>query len=143
LILAFNDRLENLVGLDTLTTLTGDLVFLGSQQLQDMKGALALTTVGGNLVYGQLLRRDGQPFNPAEEVEDLKLKDITGELTSARTNLIHSAKVAVKRTYTILTPYILRFRCPSMPTSEVLFSSGSIDTVEANQMLSLKKRMKI
>ena len=76
LVLAFNDDLENLEGLTLLSTLNGDLVFLGSQKLRDLKGALALQTVGGNLVFGQLLRRDGRPFDPAETVEDLKLKDV-------------------------------------------------------------------
>ena len=80
LVLAFNDRFENLQGLDSLTTLTGDLVFLGSQQIRDLSGAPALTTINGNLVFGQLFRRDGQPFNPAETVEDNKLKDIDGNV---------------------------------------------------------------
>lgn len=76
LILAFNDELEDLQGLDSLTTLPGDLVILGSQRLASLKGALALREVGGSVIFGQLLRRDGQPFDPDEQVEDNKLKDV-------------------------------------------------------------------
>ncbi len=76
LMLAFNDNLENLEGLTLLSTLNGDLTFLGSQKLRDLKGAPVLQTIGGSLVFGQLLRRDGQPFNPAETVDELKLRDV-------------------------------------------------------------------
>jgi hypothetical protein len=76
LVLAFNDALEDLQGLDSLTTLPGDLVILGSQQLDSLKGALALQQIGGSLVFGQLLRRDGQPFDPDEQVEENQLKDV-------------------------------------------------------------------
>jgi hypothetical protein len=78
LILGFNDAFASLKGLDTLATLPGDLVLLGSQQLEDLKGALVLSQIGGSLVFGQLLRRDGQPFDPAEDTEELKLKDGAG-----------------------------------------------------------------
>jgi hypothetical protein len=76
LVIGFNEAFENFEGLDRLVTLSGDLLLVGSQQIRDLKGLRALDTIGGNLVLGQLLRRDGQPFDPQEQVESLQLKDL-------------------------------------------------------------------
>ncbi|MDP2339647.1 MAG: hypothetical protein Q8O67_01705 [Deltaproteobacteria bacterium] len=75
LVLAFSPAMENLEGLDIFTTLGGDLTFLGTN-LDDHKGALLLTTIGGDLNFGQLLREDGQPFDPAEDEDEKKLTDV-------------------------------------------------------------------
>ena len=80
LVLGFNGSLANLAGLDSLATLGGDLVIVGSRQLQDLKGAPLLTTIGGSLVLGELVRNDGVFFNPDEEDPELQLVDLAGQL---------------------------------------------------------------
>ena len=75
LVVAFAPAMETLNGLDIFSTLGGDLTFLGTN-LDDHKGALLLTTIGGDLNFGQLLRQDGQPFDPDEETDANKLTDV-------------------------------------------------------------------
>jgi len=77
LVLAFSPQFETFNGLDLLPAIGKDFVMLGLEP-DDFKGALVLTTVGGNLTFGQLLRNDGQPFDPAEEDPTLQLVDVAG-----------------------------------------------------------------
>ncbi len=87
LVLAFAPAMESLNGLDSLVTLAGDLTFLGTN-LDNHKGALVLTTIGGDLNFGQLLRQDGQPFNPDEEIDENKLTDVFDKATTISTGVI-------------------------------------------------------
>ena len=77
LVLAFSPQFETFNGLDLLPAIGKDFVMLGLEP-DDFKGALVLTTIGGNLTFGQLLRNDGQPFDPAEEDPTLQLVDVAG-----------------------------------------------------------------
>ena len=86
LVLAFSPAMEDLNGLDAFTTLGGDLTFLGTN-LDSHKGALVLTTIGGDLNFGQVLREDGQPFDPAEAVDERKLTDVFAQDTVVPTGV--------------------------------------------------------
>lgn len=77
LVLAFSPQLESFNGLDLLPAIGKDFVMLGLEP-NEFKGAPLLTTIGGNLAFGQLIRNDGQPFDPAEEDPTLQLVDVTG-----------------------------------------------------------------
>ena len=80
LVLAFAPALDDLNGLTLLSTLGGDLTFLGTN-METLKGALVLQTIGGDLNFGQLLREDGQPFDPQEELDARKLTDVLDQGT--------------------------------------------------------------
>ncbi len=84
LVLAFNGAMEDLNGLTIFTTLGGDLTFLG-QNMDSFKGADLLTTIGGDLNFGQLLRVDGQPFDPDEIDPANKLTDLFDKGTTVST----------------------------------------------------------
>lgn len=77
LVLAFSPEFESFNGLDLLPAIGKNLVMLGLEP-DEFKGAPLLTTIGGDLSFGQLLRNDGQPFDPAEQDPTLQLVDVTG-----------------------------------------------------------------
>ena len=77
LVLAFSPQFESFNGLDLLPAIGKSLVMLGLEP-DEFKGAPLLTTIGGDLNFGQLLRNDGQPFDPAETDVTLQLVDVTG-----------------------------------------------------------------
>ncbi len=86
LVLAFNGEMQTLNGLKNFTTLNGDLTFLG-QNMSRLKGALKLVTIGGDLNFGQLLRVDGLPFDPNEIDDTLKLTDVFDKATAVSTEV--------------------------------------------------------
>jgi hypothetical protein len=77
LTLAFSPAFEDFTGLDRLPAIGGSFTMLGLKP-KSFKGALALTTIGGNLSFGQLFRLDGQPFDPREAVPENQLTDVNG-----------------------------------------------------------------
>lgn len=77
LVLAFSPAFEDFTGLDRLPAIGGNFTMLGIEP-DSFKGALILTTIGGDLSFGQLFRVDGQPFDPAEAVIDNQLVDVDG-----------------------------------------------------------------
>ena len=77
LVLAFSPQFESFNGLDLLPAIGKSLVMLGLEP-DEFKGAPLLTSIGGDLSFGQLLRNDGQPFDPAETDVTLQLVDVTG-----------------------------------------------------------------
>ena len=76
-VIAFNGALEDFSGLDILPTVGGDLIVLGGEP-DSFKGALALTTVAGDLAFGQILGNDGQPLDPNETNVPRQLVDVDG-----------------------------------------------------------------
>jgi hypothetical protein len=87
MVFAFNTSMETLEGLDLFTTLGGDLTFLG-QNMDDLKGALLLTTIGGDLNFGQLFNINGKPFDPEEDERDEdKLTDVFDKATAISTGV--------------------------------------------------------
>ena len=80
-VVAFNDSLEDFSGLDILPAVGGDLIMLGAEP-DSFKGALALTTIGGDLSFGQVFGNDGQPLNPNEVDITRQLVDVDGVVKS-------------------------------------------------------------
>ena len=77
LVLAFNGAFEDFSGLALLTAIGGDLVILGSEP-DSLGGALALTTIGGDLSFGQFFGNDGQPMDPNELDVTRQFLDVDG-----------------------------------------------------------------
>lgn len=77
LVLAFADGLDDLDGLDTLPTIGGDFAVIGGD-LRSLDGATALTTITGNLSFGQVFGKDGLPIRPDETDPTRQLKDAAG-----------------------------------------------------------------
>jgi|GEM_PF-1636224 len=77
LTLGFSPAFEDFTGLDRLPAIGGNFTMLGLEP-NSFKGALVLTTIGGDLAFGQLFRVDGQPFDPNEAVVENQLADVTG-----------------------------------------------------------------